>query len=120
MRKPACALSSAWMPARFSSASTSLAISVRRAPAATPTASWVTVANVSPQAPASSWRWKSCGDIVVLPCGARSMPRSRTKACIQARLCSIASRLSSASGSGRRPSSAFQPIEAISLRAIGA
>ncbi len=31
-----------------------------------------TVAKVSPQAPASSWRRNSCGDIVVLPCGARS------------------------------------------------
>ncbi|MCY1544310.1 hypothetical protein D9M68_801850 [compost metagenome] len=118
-RRSACWASSIWMPARSSSLTTWLAINVRRAPAATPTASWVTVAKVSPHAPASSWRWNSCGDMVVLPCGARSMPHSRTRDCIHWRLCSSASRLSTASGSGRSPASTFQPAAPTSLRRRG-
>ena len=40
---------------------------------------WSIVAAVMPQAPAASWRSKSCGAIVVLPCGARSTPRVALK-----------------------------------------
>jgi hypothetical protein len=45
-----------------------------RAPAARPACNWLTVANVNPHAPAASWRSNTCGDIVVLPCGAKRTP----------------------------------------------
>ena len=79
-------------------------------------ASCVTVAKVRPHAPASSWRANSCGDIVVLPCGARSMPQRRAWSCIHARLWSSASRLSSAIGSGRSPAARSSPCWPMALR----
>ena len=39
--------------------------------------------------------------MVVLPCGARSIPHWRARCCIQARLCSSALRLSNATGKGK-------------------
>ena len=62
---------------------------------------------------------KSDSGFVVLPCGAMSTPRSAAKRCIQAMLCASASRLSTASGSGKSPFNTFQPVAARSAGNIG-
>ena len=46
-------------------------------PASTATSACHVVATVMAHAPASAWRRKIAGDMVVLPCGANEMPRSR-------------------------------------------
>ena len=70
-RTSGCVSRSAAIAPRSAASSTWLATSMLRAPAARPACTCVTVAKVRPQAPASSWRRNSCGDIVVLPCGAK-------------------------------------------------
>ena len=78
-----------------------------------------TLATVMPQAPASSWRRNSCGDIDVLPCGASATPRSAVKRCSQAMLPSSARCRTTASGSGTSPRSTFQRCAAICDRRSG-
>jgi hypothetical protein len=108
-----------WMPARSTAFTTWLAIIRRVAPAVMPARICATVAKVRPQAPSSSWRLSSCGDMVVLPCGAMSTPWPLAKRCIQPRLCFMADCLTMASGSGRSPLSTFQPCLAMSERRTG-
>ena len=56
---------------------------------------------------------KSCGDMVVLPCGARSTPHARARSPASRRCCAPApSRLITASGNGRSSASTFQPCAA--------
>ena len=101
------------MHCRSMAANTWFAIRQRCAPAAIATRNWVTLATVMPQAPASNcWR-KSCGDMLVLPCGARPRPWALAKSCIQLKLRRIGSRRMTANGSGRSPRRTFQPCAAI-------
>ena len=98
MRKPAFFASNALRPSRSASHTTWFAITIRLAPVATPTDAWKTVAKVRPHAPIASCSANSSGDIVVLPCGASSMPLRRAKSCIHRRLCTTADRRSTAMG----------------------
>ena len=68
------------------------------------------VAAVIPQAPAASWRSKSSGAIVVLPCGASETPRSLAPAGHQLDVVLERARLAArAPGVGRSPASRFHP-----------
>ena len=102
---PACSRSSGWMPGQVGVADAPgwrSARGARRRPRRR--ASCVTVAKVRPQAPASSWRAKQLRRHRRLAVRREvDAPARARSACIQARLCASASRLSTASGSGRSP-----------------
>ena len=59
---------------RPASSTTSLAMRIRSTPASSATSACHGCATVMAQAPASTWRRKIAGAIVVLPCGANEMP----------------------------------------------
>src|SRR5215469_2866883 len=56
------------------------------------------VATVSPAAPWSSWRRATSADLWVLACGRSAIPRSRSRAAVEARFASMMSRSSSSAG----------------------
>ena len=116
MHRHAVAAARRWRPGPIG-AITWLAIRQWRAPDSSPTRACVTLAKLMPQAPASSCAATSCGDIVVLPCGASSTPWSRANCCIQRRLPASASRRITASGSGRSPRSRFHRCAAMASAA---
>ena len=70
------------------------------------------LATVMAQAPASSWRWKILGAIVVLPWGANKNPWSAAYCFMTARLFSRAASFTSIAGSAISPRAAFVPIGA--------
>ena len=67
------------------------------------------VAAVTAQAPPSSWRFSSWGDIVVFPCGARRKSWSRQYFAMSSMLCRKAESLRTITGSMNSPPSTFQP-----------
>src|SRR5262249_50237513 len=95
---------------REAGSTSSFASRIRCTPKARYIRAWLIVAAVIPQAPASSWRLKSCAAIVVLPCGAWRMPRSSHHCAIRVMLCSSALSFSTSAGSGRAPRRRFQPL----------
>ena len=89
---------------------TSFATRTRWAPASKATVAWVMFATVMAQAPASSWRWKSFGAMVVLPCGANTNPCAVAYCAMTARLFSRAASFSNMAGRATSPSTAFAPV----------
>ncbi len=73
------------------------------------TRSWLIVATVTPQAPASSWRRMRDGAIEVLACGASETSRATQKAFMAARLWANAARLRTSWGNSTSGSSRLSP-----------
>ena len=78
-------------------------------PASRHTRSWLIVATVTPQAPASSWRAMIDGAIEVLACGASEMSLAAQKALIAATLCWNPACLRTSWGNSTAPSSRHSP-----------